>query len=298
MIPAYLIRAAIDWVRHNQEFEALSPYARCQESIKVVSQLFAEQIGKVDSVLVESATIAAYWAEFFHNEEPDKVEQEWRNGLTKASSQHDSFDSWQEWFKSKFAKAYKDDNIWIGLLMTSWAHTHQYEVMYTEDDWEFEPAQSYLPTEQMWRIESHMEIVAAIIREIWQTELAAYRELGFNINEQNISYLGKAECIGFDTKKYEIQWPPAVHKENEIIELADIVADTILPAGDNWYRQLDNVIFTDNYLDVTALCNRAVYMLKSRRRLYELSIHADAETARMRASAEGWLVPKKEILAG
>jgi hypothetical protein len=294
MIPAYLLRAGIDWVRHNQDFKDFNPNKRCEQCIKTVSELFEEQVGSFDPIVLESAVIATYFAEFFHAEDSLPRDAEWRDGLIKQSRQHNAFESWQEWFKSKFAKVYKDDNIWLGLVMASWAHTHQYELSYTEDAWEFLPATSYLRTEQLFRLDPHMESVAEILREIWKEEVEAYRASGFNIDEYSIPFLGNAECIGFDTRRYSIIWPPRAHKESEDLELGETIADIILPASDNWYRQLDPVIFVENYVDVSSLYNRAQYVFKSRRRLYELSVDSDSESARMRAAAEGWLVPEPE----
>jgi hypothetical protein len=294
MFPAYLIRAGIDWVRHNEQFQDSNPYSRGEESIKTCTTLWEEQVGKADLFLLEPASIAAYWSEFFHAENPTADEKEWREGLLKRSGQYDSFDEWQEWFKQSYAKVYKEDNIWMGVLMTSWAHTHQYEVLYTEDSWEFRPATSYLQTSEMWRIQPHMQPVADILREMWAEEVAAYDAIGFHIDEQAIPYLGKPECLGFDTKKYSVVWPARAQREREALELGDIVADIILPPGDEWYRQLDNVIFANDYVDITALVNRARYMFGSRRRLLELTVDNGYDKAKIQASAEGWLVPELE----
>lgn len=292
MYPAYLIRTGIDWVRHNERFKDSNPYSRCEEVIKVATSLWEEQMGKADLFLLEPAALTAYWAEFFHADDPLPDESEWREGLIKRSGQYDSFDDWQEWFKQSYAKVYKDDNIWLSLLMTSWAHTHQYEVLYTEDSWEFRPAESYLPTTEMWRLEPHMSTIADILRELWLEEISAYSEAGFFIDEQHIPYLGKVEALGFDTKRYYTVWPPRAQREKEPLDVGQMIADIVVPPGDDWYRHLDNVIFAHESLDVTALVSRARYLLGSRRRLLELTVDNGPEKAKIQASAEGWLVPE------
>src|ERR1700679_1230245 len=113
MIPAFLIRTSIDWVRHNPEFKDSNPYSRCEESIRVFLELWKEQFGEVSSNILEPALVAAYWDEFFHAEDPSPDEKEWRDGLMKRSSGYDGFDQWQEWFKKSYAKVYKDNNIWM-----------------------------------------------------------------------------------------------------------------------------------------------------------------------------------------
>jgi hypothetical protein len=70
-----------------------------------------------------------------------------------------------------------------------------------------------------------------------------------------------------------------------------MVADTVVPAGSDWYRQRDNVLFAHDYVDATALINRAKFVFESRRRLLELMIDSDDNQARIQATAEGWLVP-------
>lgn len=294
MIPAYLIRAGIDWIRHCDDFKASNPYSRCEEAIKVATQLWEEQVGQADLYLLEPATVTAYWAEFFHATEGLSDEQEWREGLLKRSGQYDSFDEWQEWFKHTYANVYKDDLIWMGVLTTAWAHTHQYEVIYSDDAWEFRPATSYLPTTEMWRLEPHIETVAEILQEVWLEEIKAYEEMGFKIEEHRVPFLGKPECLGFDTRKVSVVWPPRAKRDRETIDLGDMVSDIVLPAGADWYRALDNVIFAHEYLDATALISRATYVFQSRRRLLELMIDNAPEHARVQASAEGWLVPDLE----
>ncbi len=293
MFPAFLIRAGIDWVRHSEKFKDSNPYSRCDESIKICQTLWEEQMGKADLFLLEPATVAAYWSEFFHSEDPTADENEWKEGLLKRSGQYDSFEEWQEWFKQSYAKVYKEDNIWMGVLMTSWAHTHQYDVLYTEDSWEFRPAASYLPTSEMWRMQPHMDMVAEILHELWLNELQEYHQIGFTIDELSIPYLGKPEGLGFDTRKYSVSWPPRAQKDKQALELGDLVADIVLPPGDDWYRHLDNVIFANDCVDVTALVNRANYIFGSRRRLLELAVDNGYDKAKVQASAEGWLVPEQ-----
>lgn len=294
MFPAYMVRTGIDWIRHNDEFKNSNPYSRCEAAIKLVTSLWEEQMGKANLFLIEPATVTAYWAEFFHAEDPLADEGEWRDGLTKRSGQYDSFNDWQEWFKQNYSKVYKDDNIWISLLMTAWAHTHQYEVLYTEDSWEFRPATSYLPTSQMWRLEPHMTSIAEILKDVWLGELQAYDESGFTVEELALPYFGKFECLGFDTKKHTVVWPARAQREKETIELGDMVADIVVPSGDDWYRHLDNLIFAQEYVDVTALINRAHYIFGSKRRLLELTVDNGQSKAKIQAQAEGWFVPEGE----
>lgn len=294
MIPAYLIRVGIDWVRHADEFQDSNPYTRCEETLKVCQQLWEEQVGDVDMAILEPAAVIAYWAEFFHALDPLADENEWREGLLKRSSQYDSFDEWQDWFKQQYAAVYKDDIIWMGVLTTAWAHTHQYEVFYSDDSWEFRPATSYLPTQELWRLEPHIDMIAEVMNEVWLEEIKAYEDLGFVIEESRINYLGKVECLGFDTKKITAMWPPRAKRDREVIEVGEMVADVIVPPGADWYRSRDNVIFAHDYVDATALINRAKYVFESRRRLLELMVDSDENQARIQATAEGWLVPHAE----
>jgi hypothetical protein len=295
MIPAYLIRAGIDWVRHCEDFKESNPYSRCEEAVRTCQKLWEEQVGEADLFLIEPAAVVAYWSEFFHAPDALPDEEEWREGLLKRSGQYDSFEEWQDWFKQTYANVYKDDIIWMGVLTTSWAHTHQLEVVYSDDAWEFRPATSYLPTNEMWRLEPHIETVAEILQEVWLEEIKAYEEMGFRIEEHRIPFLGKPECLGFDTRRIMVAWPPRAKRDREAIDIGDMVADIILPAGDDWYRALDNVIFAHDYLDATALINRAQFYFQSRRRLLELMVDTDPEHARIQAIAEGWLVPQMEL---
>ena len=293
MYPAYLIRAGIDWVRHHGEFKDSNPYSRSLEAVKVCQSLWQEQKGMGDYYLVEPAGVAAYWAEFFHAEDPLPDESEWRAGLIKRSAQYDSFDRWQEWFKQNYAQVYEESIYWMGVLTTAWAHTHQLEVVYSEDTWEFRPASPYLQSTEFWRFESHMDTVADILQEIWQEERLSFEELGFVVEQQRIPYLGKPECLEFDTQRYTVGYPARANRDKETLDLGEVIADIALPAGDNWYRSMDNVIFAHDYLDATALISRARYVIQSRRRFMELTIDADEQEARRQAVAEGWLVAQE-----
>lgn len=297
MFPAFLIRSGIDWIRHSDEHKESNPYSRCEAAIKLTTELWEEQMGKADAFLIEPATVTAYWSEFFHAEDPLADETEWREGLIKRSGQYDAFEDWQEWFKQQYAKVYKDDNIWLSLLMTAWAHTHQYEVLYSEDSWEFRPATPYLPTSQMWRLDPHMSTVSNVLRDLWNDEIKLYEDAGFGIEEQAIAYLGKVECLSLDTKKFAIIWPARARREKEYMNVGEVVADIIVPPSETWYRHLDNVIFAHEHLDVTALINRARYVFGSKRRLLELSVDNGPDKAKMQASAEGWLVGEMETSA-
>lgn len=294
MYPAYLIRTSIDWVRKSEEFKESNPYSRCQESVNLCQQLWEAQYGTADLHLVEPNVISAYWAEFFHAPDTLADETEWRESLTAKSHEYDNFEQWQEWFKQTYSKVYKDDWIWAGVLATAWAHTHQYDVIAAEDTWEFRPASSYLETSELWRLEPHIDLASEILEELWGEEVAAYEKMGFAIEKENVHYLGAVECLGFDVKRTLAVWPARAGRQKEEIRLGQMVADIVLPAGDNWYRQLDSTAFAHDYVDVTALMNRARYVFGSRRRLFELTIDHTPEQARMQASAEGWLVNELE----
>lgn len=294
MFPAYLLRAAIDWTRHADEFKDSNPYSRCESTIKTFQTLWEEQIGKANMQLLEPSAITAYWSEFFNAEDPLADEEEWRDGLIKQSGQYDAFDQWQTSFKKTYAKVYKEDNIWLGVLMTSWAHTHQYDVAFVHDAWEFRPASSYLPTIEMWRAEPHMKTVSEMLNTMWMEEMELYEEAGFTITEESLPYIGRVECLGFDTTRYLLNFPPQANKDPQPVDLGDMVADIIFPPGDDWYRHLDNVIFAGDCLDITALNNRTKYIFGSKRRLLQLSLDGDMQKAMQQAAAEGWLVPKME----
>ncbi|MBC8000455.1 MAG: hypothetical protein IAF58_21065 [Leptolyngbya sp.] len=298
MHPAFLIRAGIDWVRHRPDLKDSNPYSRCEETLKAVQTLWMQQVGRAEPTLLEQAIVTSYWAEFFHATDSSPDEREWRDGLNKRSSQYDSFDEWQQWFKKSYAKVYRENAIWLSVLMTSYAYTHQFDVLYGEETWEFIPSQSYLPTVEMWRLEPHMETLQGVLREFWHEELRTYEEAGFTVDESTSTNLGRVESLGFDTKFYTLNFPPRAQREKVILEVGDLVADIIVPTGDDWYRHPDNIIFAHNCLDVTALINRAQYVFGSRRRLLELTIDNEPDKAREQASAEGWLVPELENAIG
>ncbi len=86
-----------------------------------------------------------------------------------------------------------------------------------------------------------------------------------------------------------------MEKERVIIDVGEMIADIVLPQGDDWYRHLDNVIFADDYLDITSLVSRTKYIFGSRRRLLELNVEKDGEAARVQAIAEGWMVPTEQV---
>jgi hypothetical protein len=129
---------------------------------------------------------------------------------------------------------------------------------------------------------------------LWTEELRSYEDAGFTIDEQTAAYMGRIEALGFDCKRYLLSWPARAKREKEELELGDMVADIVVPPGDSWYRHLDNVIFAHDYVDITALVNRAQYVFGSRRRLLELTVDNGMAKAKMQASAEGWLVPDVE----
>lgn len=300
MLPAYLFRAGIDWVRHHKDYASSNPYARCEQAVRVCEKLFEENLCKADSKHLEVAVVCAYWEEFFHAEDPLQDEKEWRDGLTKRSGQYDSFEAWQEWFKTSYAKVFKENNIWTSLLMTAWANTHQYQLVYTEDSWDFLPSRSYLPTTQMWRLSPHLNTVTDVLKEFWLEEVKRWEESGFIVDDENTHFLGRVECLGFDTRRYMVTWPARAkhlategngagpHRED--LDLGNTVADLIAPVGDSWYRRPDSVIFAHDHVDITSLLNRATYVFGSKRRLFELALDDDMPKAKLQAQAEGWLV--------
>jgi hypothetical protein len=294
MLPAFLLRAGIDWVRHDDNLRSSNPYSRCEEAIKTFPNIWQEEFGPSNGNVLELAVVTAYWEELFHAEDPLPDEKEWREGLTKRSSRYDSFEEWQLWFKKEYAQVYKDNNIWSCILLTSWAHTHQYDVRYTDEDWEFLPSRSYVPTSQMWRLEPHISTLAEVFKELWAEELRAYESARFTIHESPLPFLGRVECLGFDTKRYTLAWPAHTNKKAETVDVGNMVANIALPQGDNWYRHLDNIIFADDCLDITALINRTRYTFGSHRRFLELCVDKDLSEAKMQAQAEGWLVEKED----
>ena len=50
MLPAYLIRAAVDYIRHADAMKDSNPYSRCEEALKLVSKLWQENIGRLKSI--------------------------------------------------------------------------------------------------------------------------------------------------------------------------------------------------------------------------------------------------------
>lgn len=296
MFPAYIIRAGVDWVRHNDELQESNPYSRCEEAVAYCQKLWQEEMGLGDLQLVEPATIIQYWAEFFHANDPSADEIEWREGLLKRSAQYDSFEEWQDWFKKNYKDVYKEDMYWTGVLTTSWAHTHQYEVRYNEDSWEFHTATPYLQSDEFWTFSKHMKAAARILAGVWEEELELFRKAGFSIEEKPLAYLGKPECLGYDTSEYLVVYPPRANRDKEVISVGEMVADIVLPPGDDWYRRLDNVIFAHDHLDATTLISRARYVFDSRRRLFELTADGDPESARMQAAAEGWLIMEEQLV--
>jgi hypothetical protein len=294
MLPAFLLRAGIDWIRHDEKLKDSNPYSRCQQAIQTFSDLWRQQFGRSDDNLLELAVVTSYWNEFFHAEDPLQDEKEWREGLVKRSSRYDSFEDWQTWFKKEYIKLYKDNNIWNCILLTAWAHTHQYDVKYGEESWKFSPSRSYLPTSQMWRLEPHLPAVADLFKELWLEEMRAYDAAQFVVSESPLPFLGRLECLGFDTKQFSVSWPPRSNKASEILDVGEMVANIVLPQGDDWYRKLDSIIFANDCVDITALVNRTRYVFGSQRRLLELSVDKPVNEARMQALAEGWLVGELE----
>jgi hypothetical protein len=151
-----------------------------------------------------------------------------------------------------------------------------------------------LPTQQMWRLEPHLSTVASVLKEIWLEEVESYSQSGFTIRDVAATSFGRVECLGFDTNIYTAYWPARAKREPEELPVGEMVADVVLPTGDNWYRQLDNVIFAQDSVDITALVNRAQYVFASKRRLMELLVDSDTNAAKRQAAAEGWQVQEEE----
>ncbi|HMP50311.1 MAG TPA: hypothetical protein PKD05_02010 [Candidatus Melainabacteria bacterium] len=294
MLPAYLIRAAVDYTRHADAMKDSNPYSRCEEALKLVSKLWQENIGRLNASLVEVASVTAYWEEFFHAEDPLPDEKEWREGLAKRSGNYDSFEEWQEGFKKSYKSVYQENNVWTSVLMTAWASTHQYQLVYDESRWDFIESKSYLPTSQVWRLEPNVDTVGEVLKECWRQEVGKYEESGFHIVAEPVSYLGRVECLGFDQSVYRVNWPVKADREPEVLDLGTMIADIVVPVGDSWYRQPDNIIFAHDHVDVTALVNRAQYIFGSKRRVLELTVDYGPARARLRAGAEGWLVQELE----
>lgn len=301
MLPAFLIRAAVDYVRHADTMKDSNPYSRCEEALRVINKLWMENVGKANQSLVEVATVTAYWEEFFHAEDPLPDEKEWREGLAKRSGNYDSFSEWQDWFKQSYKQVYQENNIWTSVLMTSWASTHQYQLVYDDKRWDFNESKSYLPTSQLWRLEPFVETVTEVLKDCWSQELANFNEFGFTVETEPLSYLGRVESLGFDRQRVKVIWPVNSDRDAEVLDLAGMVADIVVPVGDSWYRIPDNVIFAHEHVDITALINRAKYIFGSKRRVLELMVDNAPSKARLRAQAEGWLVdevdePEEEVI--
>ena len=244
---------------------------------------------------LEPAILIAYWEEFFHAEDPIPDENEWREGLSKRSGPYDSFEEWQKWFKQSYAEVYQDNNIWKSVVMSAWANTHQYVVRYQAGNWRFVASKSYLLTSAMWALEPHIPLVKDTLRRVWDEEMRAYSGYGFRIKDDSTSLFGSVECLGFDSRQYTLYFPPNSERDPVNLDTGAMVADIVAPIGNEWYRQLDHVIFAENFIDVTALTNRARYVFASRRRMLELLVNNEWQGAYFQAAAEGWLVEEKSI---
>jgi len=295
MLPAYLVRVGIDWVRHNPELSTSNPYSRCEQTVKICEKLWEENIGKPNLEHLEVGVVTAYWEEFFHAEDPLPDEKDWRDGLSKRSGQYDGFEAWQDWFKTNYAKVYSENNIWTSLLMTAWASTHQYQLSYGMESWDFKPSRSYLSSAEMWRLKPHLDTVTEVMRECWMEEAKRWDEAGFLLEDESSDHLGRVECLGFDNKRYLITWPARANRDREELDVGGMVADLIAPVGDNWYRRLDNVIFAHEHVDITALINRIAYVFGSKRRLFELACDDGMDKAKLQAQAEGWMVGDMQV---
>jgi hypothetical protein len=295
MLPIFLIRSSIDWIRHDSQFKDSNPYSRCEESLKLVRRLWHEQFGRLDSLTLEPAVLIAYWEEFFHAEDPLPDELEWRDGLKKHSSPHDTYESWEKWFKEQYAEVYQNNDIWKSVTVCAWAHSHQYTVRYQAGNWRFLPSKSYLPTAFMWLLEAHILVVSETLRRVFEEELRSYLGSGFEIKNEAGPIFGNLECLGFDGRIYTLYFPAQSKRDPVNLDAGTMVADIVAPISNEWCRQLDHVIFAENFVDVTALTNRARYVFASRRRMLELLIDNDWQNAYFQAAAEGWLVEEKSV---
>ncbi len=293
MLPAFLIRASIDWVRHSEKYKDSNPYSRCEDMLKLIRRLWQEEFGRLESTALEPAVLIAYWEEFFHAEDPSPDEKEWREGLKKRASVYDSYDEWYIWFKQNYAEVYVDNNIWKSVIMTAWADTHQYVVRYQAGNWRVVPSKSYLPTSAMWALEPHFDLVKDTLKRVWDDEMRAYAAYGFRIKDEAGTLFGSLESLGFDSRQYTLYFPPHSDRDPVNLDSGNMVADIVAPIGNEWYRQLDHVIFAEDFVDVTALTNRARYIFSSRRRMLELLVDNDWQSAYFQVAAEGWLVEEK-----
>ena len=55
MLPIFLIRASIDWIRHDSQFVDSNPYSRGEEALKLIKRLWIEEFGRLDSAALEPA---------------------------------------------------------------------------------------------------------------------------------------------------------------------------------------------------------------------------------------------------
>jgi hypothetical protein len=295
VLPPFLIRAAVDWVRHSEKYKDSNPYTRGADTLKLIRRLWQEEFGRLESTSLEPAVLIAYWEEFFHAEDPTPDEREWREGLKKRASDFDSYEEWGVWFKQNYAEVYIDNSIWKSVIMTAWADTHQYVVRYQAGNWRFVPSKSYLLTSAMWDLEPHFSLVKETLKRVWSDEMRAYGASGFRIKDEAGTLFGSVEALGFDTRQYTLYFPAKSDRDPVNLDSATMVADIVAPIGNEWYRQLDHVIFAENFVDVTALTNRARYVFASRRRMLELLVDSDWQNAYFQAAAEGWLVEEKSI---
>jgi len=295
MLPTFLIRAAIDWIRHDSQFKDSNPYSRCEAALTLVRRLWHEEMGRLDSQSLEQTVLIAYWEEFFHAEDPMPDETEWRDGLKNHSSAHDSYEVWEKWFKENYAEVYKDNDIWKSVMMSGWANSHQCVVRYQAGHWRFLPSKSYLPAPAMWSLEPHIPVVKETIRRVLDEELRFYTASGFELKNDAGTIFGSLECLGFDSRIYTLYFPAHSKRDPVNLDCGNMVADIVAPIGNEWYRQLDHVIFAENFVDVTALTNRTRYVFASRRRMLELLIDHDWQNAYFQAAAEGWLVEEKSV---
>jgi hypothetical protein len=295
MLPVFLIRASIDWIRHNNNFKDSNPYSRCEASLKQIRHLWHEEFGPLDTINLEPAILISYWEEFFHAEDPLPDELEWRDGLRKHSSLHKTYEDWEKWFIEQYAAVYQNNNIWKSVIICAWANSHQYTAHYQAGNWRFLPNKPYLPTTSMWALEPHIPVVSKTLHKVFENELEAYTTSGFAIKDESRTIFGSLECLGFDSKSYTLYFPTHSKRDPINLDIGTMVADIVAPVSNESYRQLDHVIFAENFVDITALTHRARYVFASRRRMLELLIDHDWQNAYFQAAAEGWLVEEKSV---
>lgn len=290
MLPAFLIRASIDWIRHNKSFQDSNPYSRCDELLKFVRMLWHEQFGHFESAMLEPAILIAYWEEFFNAADPLPDEIEWREGLKKHSGEHKTYERWDAWFKQEYKGVYKDNLIWKSIIISSWANSHGHTVRYASNEWRFLPSKSYLPTASIWILEPHIPVISESLERLLRDELREYAVMGFEIKNESAGVFGSIECLGFDNRLYTLYFPSHSEKDSVILDAGTMVADIVAPVANEAHRQLDPFIFLGNFVDVTALTNRAKYIFSSRRRLLQLLINNDLNHAYSQAESEGWAI--------